>query len=380
MDFFTGRVPIAWRNTFQNKKRTITALGGITFSILLIFMQLGLLNGARRTATMLYDFFTCDLVIVSDKYQYLAEADSFDIMRMIQTKVTPGVDEVFKIKINGGAWADTTTGLTCQALIFGIDADSTFIENAALRTGLTALQGDNAVLVDMYSHADYGDKSIGAQPKINDKSVVIAGHFVLGVTLFSDGAVVVDNSMFDRLVPGRSRTVTIGLVRITPGSDPDTVKQSLEQVLPDDVLVFKRDEMIKQEQDYFIAVKPMGIMFQMGVIVAFIVGVVVLFQVLSTDISNRINEFATMKAMGFSHFYIYGIGIRQALIFSTFSYIPALIMSIGIFKVILIAAHLHVAMTMNMALLVLAISICMCTISCVLALQKVRKTDPAELF
>lgn len=60
MKMYRGRVPIAWRNTFQNRKRTITALGGISFSILLIFMQLGLLNGARRTASMLYDFFNFD--------------------------------------------------------------------------------------------------------------------------------------------------------------------------------------------------------------------------------------------------------------------------------------------------------------------------------
>ena len=212
MNIFTSGVPIAWRNTFQNRKRTITALGGITFSILLIFVQLGLLNGARRTASMLYEYFTFDLVIVSDKYQYVAEANSFDIMRMIQAGVTPGVDAVFKLNINGGAWTDTTTGLSSQVLIFGIDSDSTFIRNEALRKGLPSLQADNAVMADLYSHSDYGlDMSIGAKPKINDKSVVIADHFTLGVTLFSDGAVVADNSMNNRLVPGRSRMVNIGL-------------------------------------------------------------------------------------------------------------------------------------------------------------------------
>lgn len=380
MKMYRGRVPIAWRNTFQNRKRTITALGGISFSILLIFMQLGLLNGARRTASMLYDFFNFDLVIVSDKYQYLADANHFDIMRIIQAGVTPGVASVFKLNINGGAWTDTTTSLTSQALLLGIDSDSTFISNESIRKGLPALQGNNAVMVDLYSHSDYGDMSIGATPKINDTSVVVAGHFTLGVTLFSDGAVMVDNSLYDRLVQGRSRMTNIGLIKITPGSDPDTVKRDLEQSLPKDVLVYKRNDMIKQEQNYFITVKPMGIMFQAGVVVAFIVGVVVLFQVLSTDISNRINEFATMKAMGFSPVFIYGIGIRQALIFAILSYVPSFLLSVAIFKLILLAAHLRVAMTLNLALLVLALSVCMCVISCVLALQKVRKSDPAELF
>ncbi|PKN23845.1 MAG: hypothetical protein CVU64_23550 [Deltaproteobacteria bacterium HGW-Deltaproteobacteria-21] len=138
--------------------------------------------------------------------------------------------------------------------------------------------------------------------------------------------------------------------------------------------------MIRQEQEYFISVKPIGIIFQTGVVVAFIVGVVILFQVLNTDISNRLKEFATFKAMGFKNGMIYGIGIEQALIYVLLSYFPSLILATIVYRIVHRLSRMPMNMTFSLASFVLVMSLVMCAISCVLGLQKVRRADPAELF
>lgn len=377
---FRARVPIAWNNVFQNPRRTAKAMAGIAFAVLLIFLQMGLLRGVRASASMAFEFFRFDHAIVSDKYQYMADADRFDAMRLHQASVTPGVDAVYKINLNPGTWTNLATEHTCQAIVFGVDLDPGFVGNEDVRRGVEAVRGDTMVLVDRYSIPDYGSLVPGTRAKINQTKTSITGAFTLGVTLFSEGAVIVDNGLYDRLYQGQSRKATLGLLRMKPGADPAQVKQALRQALPADTLVFTRDELIRHEQDYFVTVKPVGIMFQAGVIVAFIVGVVILFQVLSTDISNRLHEFATMKAMGFSHRSIYAIGIRQALIFALMSYAPSFLLTLIVFKILTVAAHLHVGMTWDLGLVVLGLTMGMCTISCALALQKVRATDPAELF
>ena len=202
----------------------------------------------------------------------------------------------------------------------------------------------------------------------------------MGVSLFADGCAIVSNDTFARLSRINPRLISYGFLRLRPDADPVAVKQRLAQLLPDDVRVLTRGEIIRQEQDYFISVKPVGIIFQAGVLVAFIVGVVILFQVLNTDIASRIDEYATLKAMGFGNRFIYTVGVQQALIYALAGYLPALLISTGIYRVVHLLSRMPMEMTFSLAILVLLLSLTMCALSSVMGLQKVRKTDPAELF
>jgi putative ABC transport system permease protein len=373
-------VSVAWHNALQNKRRTVTAVSGIAFSILLIFMQIGFLEGAKTAAASLFHCFDYDLGIVSDKYRFMGAPGSFDRMRLTQAAVVPEVEDAMTLCAESGRWKNPDTEIESELIIFGITLKKPFIRDPDMRAGLDRLHRKNTLMVDRYSHRSYGPLSIGREVEVNNKDVTITSQFTLGVTLFSDGCIVVGNDNFSRLTSLPPREVNYGFLKIIPGSDPLAVKNRLEEILPDDVLVFTREAMIRQDQDYFIAVKPVGIIFQFGVVVSFMVGVVILFQVLNTDISTRLNEFATLKAMGFKSFSIYGIGVKQALLYALLSYFPALAFAAAVFRVVHGLSKLPMDLTPAMAGFVFAMSLLMCVISCVLGLQKVRRTDPAELF
>jgi putative ABC transport system permease protein len=374
------RVHVAWHNVFQNKKRTLAAVGGISFSILLVFMQLGFLDATRTAAASLFQIFDYELGLVSERYKFLGAPDSFDRMRLTQALVLPEVEAAASLRIARGSWKDLATKSTSQLLIFGIPVEPRFIRDPGVRAGLETLRKNNAVMVDLFSHKDYGDLSVGKEVEVNGKSVSIASHFRLGVTLFSEGCVIVSSDDFSRLTLESGRTVSYGFLRLRPGSDPVRVRDRLKGVLPDDVLIFTKKEMIQQEQDYFLSVKPVGVIFQVGVLVAFIVGVVILFQVLNTDITTRLDEFATLKAMGFGDWSIYGIGIQQAMLYALMGYFPSLLLGFVVFHVVHLLSRIPMNLDFPMALFVFSMSLLMCVLSCILGLQKVKKTDPAELY
>ena len=377
---FSSMIPIARKNVFQNKKRAAAAVSGIAFSVLLVFMQLGFLQGARTAAAALFERFDYDLGIVSERYKFIGAPDRFNKMRLTQAGVVPEIESWVNLNISSAWWEDPDTELMSELMVFGITLDKGFIQDPAIRTGVDTLRQQFILMVQVYSHPGQGALSIGREVEVNEKTVTITGHFKLGVSLFSDGCIIVGNDNFYRLTGSDPREFNYGFLQVREGADPSVVKEKLKQVLPDDVLVFTREEMIQQEQDYFISVKPVGVIFQTGVVVAFIVGVVILFQVLNTDISNRLNEFATLKAMGFKSWFIYGIGVKQALLYALMSYFPALGFAYGIFKVVHALSKMPMDLTPAMALFVFSMSLVMCIISCILGLQKVRRTDPAELY
>jgi len=374
------RVPYAWNNTFHNKKRTFSAVAGIAFSVLLIFMQVGFLETGKRGSTLLYQYLDFDLIMTSDRYEFLTSSGSFDKARLIQAMVVPGVKDVMPLNIGEGEWKNPETEITSGVILIGIDPNPSFIRNTGVKSNLDTITKTRTVMLDTLSTEEYGPLKKNSEARINDVDVTVTSLFTMGMRFYNDSAVFVNNQTFQSLVRRDARMVNFGLIRVAPGADITTIKRNLKENLPDDVLIFDRQKLITNEQDYFIYVLPVGIMFQVGVIIAFIIGSVILFQVLVTEITNKLNEYATLKAMGFTTKNIYNIGFTQAFLFAFMGYMPALAITIGLFHFLRIKAKLPAEFTLGLAGFVFFITLLMCIIPGFLALQKVRKADPAELF
>ncbi len=366
---------LAWRNLMQNRKRTLTALGGISFAVLLVFMQLGFLLAAKRGATLLYEDFNFDIALLSDQYQSVSKLGDFSRGRLAQVASIPGVAAVAPLRVKNAKWMNLETEDDSSVMILGLPSDPSWLRNPGLRAGLPLLQRNDQLLADTLSHEDMGKMVVGKAAQIGGDTFQINGLFEQGMSMFSEGAAAVTETGFEHIFRGGTAQVSIGLVRVNPGIDSALVVQVLRESLPPDIVVFTRAALMKQEQDYFVAVKPVGIVFQVGVFVAVAVGVVILFQVLSTEVSNRLREYATMKALGFGNGFIYRIGIVQALIFAVMGFIPALILSAGVYWVVRVLSRLPMQLTPGLIAFVFGLSIIMCVVSCVMALGKVRRAD-----
>jgi putative ABC transport system permease protein len=371
---------LAWTNLAARRVRTLVAGVGVTFAVFLLFLQFGFLDATRRAATQVYDFFDFDLVLVSADYQYFNAAPSFDRIRQIQLQAVPAVVDTFNLNVRTTKWVDPETEIRSSLMLIGIDDKRAFIRDAAIRDGLVLLGDDNTVIADAYAHADYGNTGVGAKARINEREVQVAARFAFGPFFYAEGSAIARNDSFSRLANRDGRQTSVGLIRIGEGQDPAAAKAAIAEVLPDDVVILTRDELIGQEQDYFIAVKPVGIMFDVGAIIAFVVGAVTLFQVLSTEINNRLKEYATIKAIGFGTRFVYGLGVAQTAMLVLLGFVPAVVISLIVFDRVRAASHLPVQMGGALIEQVLVLSLAMGTASGLITLYRVKRADPAELF
>ena len=372
---------VATKNTFNNPKRSSAAAAGICLSILLVLVQLGFLNAARKGSTLLYEDFDFDIAMVSNNFQFLFTAPPIDHIRLAQAVgAVPEILDTFQLNIKNATWTAEETGIDSPLMLIGVDNNPAFILHTDIKNKLNDIANGNKTIIDAFSDSSYGDISIGVEGKVNKQPVKIIGSFELGMFFFAEGSAIVDNGQFARLSGRESRDLSIGLIKIEPGASIKNIVNQLNSILPDDVIALDRISFIEREQDYFIEVKPVGIMFRLGTLVAYIVGITILYQILATDIANRLKEYATMKAIGLSQPFIYGIGIAQMLIYITISFIPAISLAFIIFFTTHTLTKLPIELTSGLVLTVGSMTLVMGILSGILALNKLRSADPAALF
>jgi putative ABC transport system permease protein len=371
---------IALANLTQHRLRLLVALAGTAVPIILLIMQLGFLSGARAQVTRFYESFNFDIVVISANYQFLIENGEFDRVRLTQAKALSEVAETFEINIENTRWTNKATESDFSTLVFGLDENMDFIADPLFRRGLAALGANRSILVDEYSQEQFGSLAIGTEAEISGIDVTIAEHFQLGLFFYSDGSTIVKNTDYPRYIPSDPLSVDIGLIQLVPNANQIEIRDQLIALLPDDVRVLTHDELIAVEQDFFITTKPIGIMLQTSMWIAFLVGSVILLQVISTDVVNRLKEFATLKAMGFGPEFVFGIGLFQALLLASGAFAIALIVSSIILGIVASITHLPTTVTLLLAAVALLIVLMMSVIAVASVFRRISHADPAELY
>lgn len=96
----------------------------------------------------------------------------------------------------------------------------------------------------------------------------------------------------------------LGFIRARDPSRISEIKQDIETMMGKEVMVLTYAELIAYEQAYWQNSAPIGFIFGMGVIMGLMVGMVIVYQILFTEISNNLSQFATLKAMGYPQSYL----------------------------------------------------------------------------
>ena len=111
-----------------------------------------------------------------------------------------------------------------------------------------------------------------------------------------------------------------------------------------------------------------------------VVGAIIVYQILFADVSEHLNEYATLRAMGYRNRFVSGIVLQEAVILAVLGYIPGVAAAAWLSGIAAGATRLPLHVTPDRALVVFALTLVMCGMSGLLALRKVRKLDPAEVF
>lgn len=120
--------------------------------------------------------------------------------------------------------------------------------------------------------------------------------------------------------------------------------------------------------------------FGLGVLVGFSVGGIVVYQILYSEVGEHISEYATMKAMGYDDRFVVLIIIQESIILAGLAFLPSLIVSALLYRVLMQATGLLVVMSLSRAALVFTMTLLLCSGSGWLATAKLRRLDPADVF
>jgi len=372
-------VAIATANLLQLRARLVIAVAGTAMPILLLLLQMALVQAVRTEVTRLYSAFDFDLALVPLTYEYMFSGGSFDGFRLAQARAVEGVADSFSLNVSGGAWSGRNLQRS-PIIVIGVDDKPQFIADREIRDGLAELKTGNQVLVDRFSSSSLGLLSPGTEARLDDRPVTIAGQFSLGMFFYAGGAAIIRNVNLPQLTGDRSGAVSFGLIAINPGSDPETIRRTLAQALPADVRILSRRELLSDEQSFFLSTKPLGIMVEVGMIVAFLAGTVILWQVLSAEIMRRLSEFATLAAMGYGALFILGVGFCETFLLGLAAFLPAAVIGAVILEGLELTTHLPALPDLSLWLELFGIVFLMCALCGISVAQRIARAQPTSLF
>ncbi len=348
-----------------------------------MFMQLGFLATVESTARVLTSQLTGELLLISPRFMNLRLTHDIPRARLFQAQSVPGVRDVVPLYVRHTRWRSAVGDGSCEMLAMGVSLEGP--SSLALVNPVrdeAVLRRPDAVLMDSLAQGKCGPTGVDAQGDVNDRRrMSVGGHYTLGVGFQSDASFVVGDSAFYELFGGdRLHRPQMGVVFVDPRFDPKEVARALRARLPPDTRVATREEVEAEQVRFWVDETAVGNMFRLGTLVGFVVGIVILYQVLATDIRNQQQQFATLKAMGYGDRRLYGLVLRQGWAYALLGYVPGALCAMLVYAVANHATLLPIFMTWGRAVFVLLLTLLMCTAAAVFSLRRITDADPAELF
>jgi putative ABC transport system permease protein len=324
-------IPYAWLQLKQDKLRLLAAVGGIAFAVILVFMQLGLRSALFESSVRVHQGMDYDLVMLSPRTIYLARTASFPRSRLYQVAGLDEVASVSPVYVNlANYFYEQTPGLHRTMLVLGIDPADNNFRLPGVADQLNRLRTPDQVIMDRFSRAEFAPavenfrtgESVTLQ--LNDRRVNVIGLYSLGTSFGIDASVLTTDLNFQRIFSNRSPgNIELGLIRLQDGFDPTTVQAHIREFLPDDVLLLTRDEYVQREVDYWAGSTPIGYVFTLGAVIGVLVGLIIVYQILFSDVQGHLSEYATLKAIGYTNGFLKGLVFREAVYLSVLGFIPA---------------------------------------------------------
>lgn len=372
---------LAWRILLHEKGRNALAVAGIFIAILMIFLQLGFYASVPRAGMLVYNQLAFDIMLTSSDYVFQEQSYDFPRRRLYQALSIPDVASVSPMYQGEAQWLNTADRLRRDVFVMGFRLDDDSVRVPDIRRQRSLLRRDDTVLVDNMTLPMYGPQIRGQVVEIADRAVEIAGTYLLGTGFLGLGAVVTSDLNFIRIFPRRSLdSVNLGLVTLKDGSDPGLAAARLRALLPPDTRVFTRAELDAYEETFWRKRTSTGLVFGFGVAVSVVVGMVILYQTLATQIIRHLPQYATFKAIGYTDGYLQRVVLSLALITAGLAFVPALATAVMAYDKLRTLARLPIEMTPARIVLVLVIALTMSGATALLAVSKVRRVDPADLF
>jgi len=355
----------------------------VAFAVLIMFMELGFLNGLYDSQTGLLRALDADFVMVSRGLHVLNTHETFPRSRLQQVAGVDGVAGVSPIYLEDrlSILRNPADGSSNGIRVIGFDLNALIFEDRRIVDACERLRLPMTVLFDRQSRSFFGSLPAGTETELADRRIKVAGVFDLGPDYYYDGNVLAGADTFFTLFPNQSRDqVAIGLIRLRPGAPGSAVLRAVRAVVGPEVEVLTKAEITAREKATWQKATPAGYIFTMGVAVGFVIGVFICYQILYTDIADHLPQLATLRAMGYQDAALVRLVLTQSALLAMLGFIPAVGVAFGLYALLTALTGIVTKLTLARVALIAFLTLGMCLVSGALALRKALTADPAELF
>lgn len=380
-------IPLAWLQLTRDKRRFCAALAGIAFAVVLMLAQLGFQDALLSSVGLLHSNLSGDLVIISPQYQSVIQPKTFTDRRLLQALGCGSVAGTSAVYLGVGPFKNPFTGGERDIFTIAFNPATAVLDRPGIAENLSRIRTPGTVLFDRIRRPEFGPvaEAFADQgpivTEVAGKRIDIVGLFELGTSFGADGNLVMSDETFLRLFPFRTRgVVNVGLITLKEGADGGRAKEEIARLLPDDVRVLGHEEFVDLERRYWTTNTPIGFVFKLGVLMGLFVGCIIVYQILYSDVTEHLPEYATLKAMGYPDRFLFKVVLQEAAVLSFLGFIPGVLISQVVYTVSSRATLLPLGMTARRTIAVYVLTLVMCGISAALAARRLKAADPAEIF
>jgi putative ABC transport system permease protein len=317
----------------------------------------------------------------------LISLDRFTERRLYQAAGVTGVASVSPIYLNAIQWRNPYNKEIWSIYAIGINPEHQVLNIPGVEANRQKLRKPDTALFNQGSRQEFGsiaqrfEAGESVITEVNNRQVQIRGLFNLSPTFGINAYLVTSDVNFLRMDANRQGgLIDVGVIKLKPSVDVQSVLSDLRSRLPDDVKVMTRDDYERAEVSFWKASTPVGYTFDLGVVIAFIVGAVIVYQILYSDVTDHLPEYATLKAMGFRDRYLLIVVFQESLILAVLAFMPGIAIALGIYQITNIATKLPMAMDLVRVAVVFILTTIMSASSAAIAVRKLQTADPADIF
>ena len=380
-----NKIPVSWLQLTHNKSRLFVTIIGVMFAVFLMFIQLGFRDALFEDSITIHKTLDADLVLLHVDTENFFEMKTFPRRYLYNISAFHEVTSVNPFYFATGNFKDPETSVGRIIAVAGFKVDQPVFNLPEVNQQLKVVQQTKTVLFDRLSRPDYGPIAANFQKQgfviteLSNQKINIGGLFSIGGGVMSaDGLIITSDITFSQILDEPLEKVYMGIIKLQPGTDPEKIVKKISSQLPKDVKLMTMKKFMELEKEFWATATPIGFIFNLGTLIGCIFGGTIVYQILYTQISDNLDIYATLKAIGYGNSYVVGIVLQQSFLMSIIGYLPGLIACLYLYVFVQDATRLPVFMTFNRTLIVLILTISMCCISSLLAMNKLRSADPAE--
>lgn len=369
---------LALRNLFHDRTRFVATTVGIVFSVVLVIIQIGLYLGFGRMVTSMITHASTDLWVVRRGTKCFEDPSLLSANLLSRIEDVSGVAKVTPLLIGFSGWI-LPDGEITPVFVVGADLPSKTADPWNITAGsVDALSAPGAVAVDSSYFKRLGVTGIGSKASIRGHPVHIAA-VTTGIRSFTTTPYVFTEMERARGYIGVAPGLTsYFLVKLKPDANLDQVRKGLLSTA-NNIEVLTGAEFRDRSRNYWLFGTGAGAALFAGSILGIIVGTVIVGQTLYSSTKDHLDEFATLRAMGSSNRYIYGVIIYQAVLNAVIGFCIASLVGFIIVNTTASGA-LPILITPDLMAGMFVLTVVMCLASAFVAIFRIVRIDPVMVF